>query len=416
MFFVTLQMKFKRTQITPFKHQPHPAKHLHPCESLTPIPSKKTYMKYFRLYLSISVALILCSCDGIQKRMTINKILDSIEEANDVDMHAHLFPERSAKLDSVFNLASYSEVIEICSSHSNACVRMAMFFNFAERFPHEAVKITLENADDTATFKARWVDIVSELHITTSRYDYLQRMYEDGNEGGITQKEMESLDSMMIFSPYIDLFLEECSDFAITFTPKAEYYDIVKSKSKKVKNNDQLSSILAKYKKPAEKQYISENLKKILANIDDEGKAWEMRELRDQVMSMVSYWPDDDFENDVKQILTKIFKHNSECIAKKKENNYYSAPGYEIRFYDLRALYAYKKQWAYDLFLNKVKEDYEQIEPTGYPLSYNARFHDSSGYFKPIIDLIVDLYKKKEKQIELEMKHYNDSIAKIRKW
>lgn len=150
----------------------------------------------------------------------------------------------------------------------------------------------------------------------------------------------------MIFSPYIDLFLEECSDFAITFTPKAEYYDIVKSKSKKVKNNDQLSSILAKYKKPAEKQYISENLKKILANIDDEGKAWEMRELRDQVMSMVSYWPDDDFENDVKQILTKIFKHNSECIAKKKENNYYSAPGYEIRFYDLRALYAYKKQWA----------------------------------------------------------------------
>ena len=68
------------------------------------------------------------------------------------------------------------------------------------------------------------------------------------------------------------------------------------------------------------------------------------------------------------------------------------------------------------MFLNKVKEDYEQIEPTGYPLSYNARFHDSSGYFKPIIDLIVDLYKKKEKQIELEMKHYNDSIAKIRKW
>ena len=46
----------------------------------------------------------------------------------------------------------------------------------------------------------------------------------------------------------------------------------------------------------------------------------------------------------------------------------------------------------------------------------NARFHDSSGYFKPIIDLIVDLYKKKEMQIELEMKHYNDSIAKIRKW
>ena len=291
--------------------------------------------------------------------------------------------EQWKKLDSVMNIATIPELKHICCNHPSPTVRMAMFLHIVEKYPHEAVKIAVRKVDDFDTVRtiAGCEGRISPL--SCARYTELHS-YEDFNKR-FTNEERESLEKAMVHSPHFDYIAENCGWMIDSIKPKPEYYQFFKDHYNKTKNNKALIAIL-KYNNPKDRPLIIDKLKQIIEKLNNDDcslyEAWN----RFGILDWVAEHPENEFEPYVKQIMTTLFKLNTDvAIKEKKADGFITSAEYHIGYSDLHALLAYKKKWAYDLLEAKIKEDIGEV---------TMDIDDESDYFKPLTDRIKAAYKK----------------------
>jgi hypothetical protein len=287
--------------------------------------------------------------------------------------------EQWKKLDSVMNIATVPELIHICSNHPSPTVRMAMFIHITDKYPHEAVQIALRKIDDFDTVRtiAGCEGRISPL--SCARYAELHS-YEDFNKR-FTNEERESLEKTMVQSPHFKYFVINCDRPIYSIKPRPEYYQFLKDYYNKTKSNRILIAIL-NYNKPKDRPLIFNKLKQIIEELNKSDNSWN----REDILYWISKHPEDEFEPYVKQIMTTLFKLNTNTVVKdKKTDEFTTTDEYYIGYSDLHALLAYKKKWAYDLLEAKIKEDIEEV---------TMNIDDESDYFKPLTDRIKAAYKK----------------------
>jgi hypothetical protein len=287
--------------------------------------------------------------------------------------------EQWKKLDSVMNIATIPELKHICCNHPSPTVRMAMFLHVVEKYPHEAVKIAIRKVDDFDTVYISSGCEGYETPLSCARYEELYRYHDF--EKRFTNEEMESLEKTMVQSPHFKYFVINCDRPIYSIKPRPEYYQFLKDYYNKTKSNRILIAIL-KYNKPKDRPLIFNKLKQIIEELNNSDNSWN----REDILDWISKHPEDEFEPYVKQIMTTLFKLNTNTVVKaKKTDEYIMKDEYLIGNSDLYALLAYKKKWAYDLLEAKIKEDIDEV---------TTNIHDESDYFKPLTDRIKAAYKK----------------------
>ena len=277
------------------------------------------------------------------------------------------------------NIATVPELKHICCNHPSPTVRMAMFLHVVEKYPHEAVKIAVRKVDDFDTVYMSSGCEGYETLLSCARYEELYRYHYF--EKRFTNEEMESLEKTMVQSPHFKYFVINCGWLINSIKPKPEYYQFFKDYYNKTKNNYVLIAIL-NYNKPKDRPLIFNKLKQIIEELNNSDNSWN----REDILDWISKHPEDEFEPYVKQIMTTLFKLNTNTVVKaKKTDEFKMTDGYYIGYSDLQALLAYKKKWAYDLLEAKIKEDIGEV---------TMDIDDKSDYFKPLTDRIKAAYEK----------------------
>ena len=340
-------------------------------------------MKYIKLCLFIALVLSLNSCNDFKRHKEMSRILSEVEKDDQVEHRKVGLHNRESeqwkKLDSVMNIATIPELKHICCNHPSPTVRMAMFLHVVEKYPHEAIKIAIKKANDFDTVYISSGCEGYETPLSCARYEELYRYHYF--EKRFTNEEMESLEKTMVQSPHFKYFVINCGWLIDSIKPKPEYYQFFKDYYNKTKNNYVLIAIL-KYNKPKDRPLIFNKLKQIIEELNNSDNSWN----REDILDWISKHPEDEFEPYVKQIMTTLFKLNTNTVVKaKKTDEYIMKEEYLIGYCDLQALLAYKKKWAYDLLEAKIKEDIEEV---------TMNIDDESDYFKPLTDRIKAAYNK----------------------
>ena len=340
-------------------------------------------MKYIKLCLFIALALSLNSCNDFKRHREMSRILSEVEKDDQVEHRKVGLHNRESeqwkKLDSVMNIATIPELKHICCNHPSPTVRMAMFLHVVEKYPHEAVKIAIRKVDDFDTVYMSSGCEGYETPLSCARYEELYRYHDF--EKRFTNEEMESLEKTMVQSPHFKYFVINCDRPIYSIKPRPEYYQFLKDYYNKTKSNRILIAIL-KYNKPKDRPLIFNKLKQIIEELNKSDNSWN----REDILYWISKHPEDEFEPYVKQIMTTLFKLNTNTVVKdKKTDEFTTTDEYYIGYSDLHALLAYKKKWAYDLLEAKIKEDIEEV---------TMEIDDESDYFKPLTDRIKAAYKK----------------------
>ena len=340
-------------------------------------------MKYIKLCLFIALVLSLNSCNDFKRHKEMSRILSEVAkdyqvEHRKVGLH-NRESEQWKKLDSVMNIATIPELKHICCNHPSPTVRMAMFLRIVEKYPHEAIKIAIRKANDFDTVYISSGCEGYETPLSCARYEELYRYHDF--EKRFTNEEMESLEKTMVQSPHFKYFVINCDRPIYSIKPKPEYYQFLKDYYNKTKSNRVLIAIL-KYNKPKDRPLIFNKLKQIIEELNNSDNSWN----REDILYWISKHPEDEFEPYVKQIMTTLFKLNTNTVVKdKRTDEFTTTDEYYIGYSDLQALLAYKKKWAYDLLEAKIKEDIGEV---------TINIDDESDYFKPLTDRIKDAYKK----------------------
>ena len=344
-------------------------------------------MKYIKLCLFIALVLSLNSCNDFKRHREMSRILSEVEKYYDVEYRKvglhNIESEQWKKLDSVMNIATIPELKHICCNHPSPTVRMAMFLHVVEKYPHEAVKIAIRKVDDFDTVYISSGCEGYETPLSCARYDELYRY--KYFEKRFTNEEMESLEKTMVQSPHFKYFVINCGWLINSIKPKPEYYQFFKDYYNKTKNNYVLIAIL-KYNKPKDRPLIFNKLKQIIEELNKSDNSWN----REDILDWISKHPEDEFEPYVKQIMTTLFKLNTNTVVKdKKTDEFTTTDEYYIGYSDLQALLAYKKKWAYDLLEAKIKEDIGEV---------TMEVDDESEYFKPLTDRIKAAFQKQREE------------------
>ena len=340
-------------------------------------------MKYIKLCLFIALVLSLNSCNDFKRHREMSIILSEVAkdyqvEHRKVGLH-NRESEQWKKLDSVMNIATIPELKHICCNHPSPTVRMAMFLHVVEKYPHEAVKIAIRKVDDFDTVYISSGCEGYETPLSCARYEELYRYHDF--EKRFTNEEMESLEKTMVQSPHFKYFVINCDRPIYSIKPRPEYYQFLKDYYNKTKSNRILIAIL-NYNKPKDRPLIFNKLKQIIEEQNKSDNSWN----REDILYWISKHPEDEFEPYVKQIMTTLFKLNTNTVVKdKKTDEFTTTDEYYIGYSDLHALLAYKKKWAYDLLEAKIKEDIEEV---------TMEVDDESEYFKPLTDRIKAAYNK----------------------
>ena len=343
-------------------------------------------MKYIKLCLFFALVLSLNSCNDFKRHREMSRILSEVEK----DDEAH-YKKTSVdgsesiqwrKLDSVMNIATVPELVKICCNHPSPTVRMAMFIHVAEKYPHEAVKIAVRKVDDFDSVETVSGCIGYTIPISFERYENLYGY--EGIDKRFTKEERTSLEKAIIQSPHFEYFVENCGWIIDSIKPKPEYYQFLKDYYNKTKNNYVLMAIL-KYNNPKDRPLIFNKLKQIIEELNNNLNSNSDARNRGKFLYLMAEHPDDEFEPYVKQIMTTLFKLNTDVAIKAKKNDEFIADEYCIGYCDLQALLAYKKKWVYDLLEAKIKEDIGEV---------TINIDDESDYFKPLTDRIKAAYKK----------------------
>lgn len=343
-------------------------------------------MKYIKLCLFIALVLSLNSCNDFKRHREMSRILSEVEKDEEAHYKKTSYDGSESiqwkKLDSVMNIATVPELVKICCDHPSPTVRMAMFMHITDKYPHEAVQIALRKVDDFDTVRtiAGCEGRISPL--SCARYAELHS-YEDFNKR-FTNEERESLEKTMVQSPHFEYFVENCGWLIDSIKPKPEYYQFFKDYYNKTKNNNVLMAIL-KYNNPKDRPLIFDKLKQTIEELNNGDCSWYEARNRFDILDWVTEHPEDEFEPYVKQIMTTLFKLNTDVAIKAKKDDEFIADEYCIGYSDLQALLAYKKKWAYDLLEAKIKEDIGEV---------TMDIDDESDYFKPLTDRIKAAYKK----------------------
>ena len=340
-------------------------------------------MKYIKLCLFIALVLSLNSCNDFKRHREMSRILSEVEKYYDVEYRKvglhNIESEQWKKLDSVMNIATIPELKHICCNHPSPTVRMAMFLHVVEKYPHEAVKIAIRKVDDFDTVYISSGCEGYETPLSCARYDELYRY--KYFEKRFTNEEMESLEKTMVQSPHFKYFVINCDRPIYSIKPRPEYYQFLKDYYNKTKSNRILIAIL-NYNKPKDRPLIFNKLKQIIEELNKSDNSWN----REDILDWISKHPEDEFEPYVKQIMTTLFKLNTNTVVKdKKTDEFTTTDEYYIGYSDLHALLAYKKKWAYDLLEAKIKEDIGEV---------TMDIDDESEYFKPLTDRIKAAYEK----------------------
>ena len=340
-------------------------------------------MKYIKLCLFIALVLSLNSCNDFKRHREMSRILSEVAKDDQVEHRKVGLHNRESeqwkKLDSVMNIATIPELKHICCNHPSPTVRMAMFLHIVEKYPHEAIKIAVRKVDDFDTIYMSSGCEGYETPLSCARYEELYRYHYF--EKRFTNEEMESLEKTIVQSPHFKYFVINCGWLINSIKPKPEYYQFFKDYYNKTKNNYVLIAIL-KYNKPKDRPLIFNKLKQIIEELNNSDNSWN----REDILDWISKHPEDEFEPYVKQIMTTLFKLNTNTVVKaKKTDEFKMTDGYYIGYSDLQALLAYKKKWAYDLLEAKIKEDIEEV---------TMDIDDESEYFKPLTDRIKAAYNK----------------------
>ena len=344
-------------------------------------------MKYIKLCLFIALVLSLNSCNDFKRHREMSRILSEVEKDKIAEYKemgiSGSESEQWKKLDSVMNIATLPELIHICCDHPSPTVRMAMFMHITDKYPHEAVQIALRKIDDFDTVRtiAGCEGRISPL--SCSRYAELHS-YEDFNKR-FTNEERESLEKAMVQSPHFEYFVENCGWLIDSIKPKPEYYQFLKAYYNKTKNDKVFVAVL-KYNNHKDRPLIFDKLKQTIEELNNGDCSWYEARNRFDILDWVTEHPEDEFEPYVKQIMTTLFKQNTNTVVKaKKTNEVIGTDEYHIDYSDIHALLAYKKKWAYDLLEAKIKEDIGEV---------TMDIDDESEYFKPLTDRIKAAYKK----------------------
>lgn len=344
-------------------------------------------MKYIKLCLFIALLLSLNSCNDFKRHREMSRILSEVEKDDQVEHRKVGLHNRESeqwkKLDSVMNIATIPELKHICCNHPSPTVRMAMFLHVVEKYPHEAVKIAVRKVDDFDTVYMSSGCEGYETPLSCARYEELYRYHDF--EKRFTNEERESLEKIMVHSPHFEYFAENCGWLIDSIKPKPEYYQFLKDHYNKTKNNKAFLAIL-KYNNPKDRALIFDKLKQTIEELNNGDCSTYEAQKRFDILDWVAEHPEDEFEPYVKQIMTTLFKLNTDVAIKaKKADEYIMKDEYYIGYSDLQALLAYKKKWAYDLLEAKIKEDIGEV---------TINIDDESEYFKPLTDRIKDAYKK----------------------
>ena len=344
-------------------------------------------MKYIKLCLFIALVLSLNSCNDFKRHREISRILSEVEK----DRRAYhrivgvagSESEQWKKLDSVMNIATLPELIHISCNHPSPIVRMAMFMHVADKYPHEAVKIAVRKANDFDSVRTLSGCEGYETPLSCARLVELYSYWDFDKR--FTNEEKESLEKIMVHSPHFEYFAENCGWLIDSIKPKPEYYQFLKDHYNKTKNNKAFLAIL-KYNNPKDRALIFDKLKQTIEELNNGDCSTYEAQKRFDILDWVAEHPEDEFEPYVKQIMTTLFKLNTDVAIKaKKADEYIMKDEYLIGNSDLYALLAYKKKWAYDLLEAKIKEDIEEV---------TTNIHDESDYFKPLTDRIRAAFKK----------------------
>lgn len=340
-------------------------------------------MKYIKLCLFIALVLSLNSCNDFKRHREMSRILSEVAKDDQVEHRKVGLHNRESeqwkKLDSVMNIATIPELKHICCNHPSPTVRMAMFLHVVEKYPHEAIKIAVRKVDDFDTVYISSGCEGYETPLSCARYEELYRYHDF--EKRFTNEEMESLEKTMVQSPHFKYFVINCDRPIYSIKPKPEYYQFLKDYYNKTKSNRILIAIL-NYNKPKDRPLIFNKLKQIIEELNKSDNSWN----REDILDWISKHPEDEFEPYVKQIMTTLFKLNTNTVVKdKKTDEFTTTDEYYIGYSDLHALLAYKKKWAYDLLEAKIKEDIGEV---------TINIDDESEYFKPLTDRIKAAYKK----------------------
>ena len=344
-------------------------------------------MKYIKLCLFIALVLSLNSCNDFKRHREISRILSEVEK----DRRAYhrivgvagSESEQWKKLDSVMNIATLPELIHISCNHPSPIVRMAMFMHVADKYPHEAVKIAVRKANDFDSVRTLSGCEGYETPLSCARLVELYSYWDFDKR--FTNEEKESLEKIMVHSPHFEYFAENCGWLIDSIKPKPEYYQFLKDHYNKTKNNKAFLAIL-KYNNPKDRALIFDKLKQTIEELNNGECSTYEAQKRFDILDWVAKHPEDEFEPYIKQIMTTLFKLNTDVAIKaKKADEYIMKDEYLIGNSDLYALLAYKKKWAYDLLEAKIKEDIEEV---------TTNIHDESEYFKPLTDRIRAAFKK----------------------
>lgn len=344
-------------------------------------------MKYIKLCLFIALVLSLNSCNDFKRHREMSRILSEVAKDDQVEHRKVGLHNRESeqwkKLDSVMNIATIPELKHICCNHPSPTVRMAMFLHVVEKYPHEAVKIAVRKVDDFDTVYISSGCEGYETPLSCARYEELYRYHDF--EKRFTNEERESLEKTMVQSPHFKYFVINCGWLIDSIKPRPEYYQFLKDYYNKTKNDKVFVAVL-KYNNPKDRPLIFDKLKQTIEELNNGDCSTYEAQKRFDILDWVAEHPDDEFEPYVKQIMTTLFKLNTNTVVKaKKTDEYIMKDEYYIGYSDLQALLAYKKKWAYDLLEAKIKEDIEEV---------TMNIDDESEYFKPLTDRIKDAYKK----------------------
>ena len=348
-------------------------------------------MKYIKLCLFIALVLSLNSCNDFKRHREMSRILSEVEKDDEAHYKKTGYDGSESiqwkKLDSVMNIATIPELKHICCNHPSPTVRMAMFIHVVEKYPHEAVKIAVRKANDFDT-----VSVLDECEnyitlVSCERYEELYRYHDF--EKRFTNEEKESLEKTMVQSPHFKYFVINCGWLINSIKPRPEYYQFLKDYYNKTKNDKVFVAVL-KYNNPKDRPLIFDKLKQTIEELNNgDCSTYEARN-RFDILDWVAEHPEDEFEPYIKQIMTTLFKLNTDVAIKaKKADEYIMKDEYLIGYSDLQALLAYKKKWAYDLLEAKIKEDIEEV---------TMDIDDKSEYFKPLTDRIRAAYKKQREE------------------
>ena len=347
-------------------------------------------MKYIKLCLFIALVLSLNSCNDFKRHREMSRILSEVAKDDQVEHRKVGLHNRESeqwkKLDSVMNIATIPELIHICCDHPSSTVRMAMFLHVVEKYPHEAVKIAVRKVDDFDTVYMSSGCEGYETPLSCARYEELYRYHYF--EKRFTNEEMESLEKTMVQSPHFEYFVERCGWIIDSIKPKPEYYQFFKDYYNKTKNDNVLMAIL-KYNNPKDRPLIFNKLKQIIEDLNNNLNSNSEAGNRGKFLYLMAEHPEDEFEPYIKQIMTTLFKLNTDVAIKAKKDDEFIADEYCIGYSDLQALLAYKKKWAYDLLEAKIKEDIKEV---------TINIDDESEYFKPLTDRIRAAFKKQREE------------------